>query len=125
MVGGDVLVAACRGFTFGALDRVDQRLRRTLLRRRVAGDGGQRLDRGEGALAHGREVGADLDEELGREAPVLADQRDEKMGRIELRVALRDGKPLGGCDGLLGLDRESVCLHTGILRDLSLEVKEI
>src|SRR5205814_6625788 len=45
---------------------------------------------------------------------LLLEQGDEQVLRCDLRVPARAGEPLGGCEGLLGLDCESICLHKNL-----------
>ncbi len=109
----DVLVAEGRHLLFGALNRRDQRPPDRRAFAAVAGsrDGRQRVD---GLVGAGRDlgdVGGELAQRRGGEAILLLEQRDEEVLTEHLRVAALGREPLGGRDGLLRLDRETICLH--------------
>ena len=77
----------------------------------VAADRRQRRDGLAGALGDRGDVGGELAQRRGREPVLLLEQRDQQVRRGDLGVAGPGGELLRGRDRLLGLDRESVCLH--------------
>ena len=59
------------------------------------------------------DVDAQLLQDRDDQPVLLAQQRDEQVGRGHLGVAALGGQRLRGGDGFLGLDREAIGLHWG------------
>ena len=82
----------------------------------LAADRGQGVERGVGLGADGAGVGAELLQDGDDDARVLLEQDGEQVLGRELRVAAALGELLRGLEGLLGFDREAVCLHVSCLK---------
>ena len=111
VLGGDVLVAEPGHLLLRPLEGPHECLRGAQVGLGIAAQAGQALDRVERALADRGDVGAELLEHRHDQAVLLVEQREQEVRRSDLGVAVLGGEPLGGGDGLLGLDRETVRLH--------------
>ena len=112
MLGREVRVAKSRHLTLGAAEHGDE----------GGGGGGlgsvdaarerrQAADRVLGTGEHGRGVGADLLQDGDDEALMVTEKRRQQVRRGDFGIAALPGEPLGGADGLLGLDCEAIRLH--------------
>jgi hypothetical protein len=111
----DVLVPERRHLLLGALEGAHEGLGGADLRLVRAADGGQAGDRFAGAPHDRGQIGADLAKDGRRQSLVLLEHRNQQVRRGDLGVALLGRQPLGGGDGLLGLDGESISLHLRVV----------
>ena len=116
VLGGDELVAHRARGLVGVLEHVHEVGAERGRRLGVAGDRGQRVERLVGAAADRLGVGVRAPQHRHDDPAVLLEQREQHVMRRHLRVAARAGEPLGGREGLLGLDCEAIRLHRNLSR---------
>ena len=111
VLGRDVLVAEPARLVVGLAEQVDQLAAERGGRVRVAGDRGQRVERLVGQAADPLGIRAGAAQDRRHDAALLLEQGDQEVMGRDLAVAARGRQPLSGCQRLLGLDCEAICLH--------------
>ena len=111
MLGGDVLVAHRARLVIGAPDDFGHRAAELGRRRGVAGDDREPVELLVGASANPLGIDAQALEHGHDDAALLLEQREQQVHRSDLGITTPSGQPLGGLDGLLRFDCESISLH--------------
>jgi hypothetical protein len=111
VLDGDELVTERGHLILGSLEDADEALGGADVLRGVTADLRQAGEAPASALRDRRDVGGELAKDGGNEALLLLEHGDEEVYGGDLRVAGIGREPLRGGDRLLGLCRESICLH--------------
>ena len=112
VLGRDVLVAHAARLVVGALEQVDQRAAERGGGRGLAGNGRQLVGGLVREPPRALRVGSGAPQDGDDDAALLLEQREQQVERDYLGVAARAGEPLRRGEGLLGLDGETISLHS-------------